>query len=145
MTPQELLQFIRTHHHAVVASASAAGGPQAAVVGIIVTDRFELFFDTLAETRKARNLRRRPEIAFVIGGPAPGDVRTVQYEGLADEPAGAELERLKAEYLIRFPDGVARQLWPGLIYVRVRPTWVRFSDFSVDPPTIIEWSAAQLR
>lgn len=144
MTTAELLEFMRAHHHAVEASVSTAGGPQAAVVGIVVTDRFELFFDTLGDTRKAQNLRHRPAAAFVIGGPEPAAMRTVQYEGVADEPGGAELDRLKALYLSRFPDGVERQSWPGLTYFRVRPTWIRYSDFSVGPPEIVEWSATQL-
>jgi len=135
---------MRRHHHAVEASVSAAGGPQAAVVGIVVSDRFELFFDTVADTRKAQNLRRVPRAAFVIGGPGPGELQTVQYEGIADEPAGKELESLQALYLARFPDGIARQSWPGLIYIRVRPTWIRFSDFSVEPPRIQQWDAAAL-
>jgi len=140
----ELLAFMRSHRHAVEASVSAAGGPQAAVVGIAVSDRFELCFDTLAQTRKAQNLRREGRAAFVIGGPGPGEERTVQYEGVADEPGGAELESLKALYLAQFPDGVERQSWPGLIYIRVRPTWIRFSDFSVEPPRIQEWDSAAL-
>jgi len=144
VTTADLLEFMRAHHHAVEASVSAAGGPQAAVVGIVVTDRFELFFDTLGDTRKAQNLRRRPATAFVIGGPEPGAMRTVQYEGLADEPGGPELLRLKTLYLSRFPDGIARQSWPGLTYFRVRPSWIRYSDFSVEPPEIVEWSGAQL-
>ena len=62
-------------------------------MGFVVTDRFELFFDTVETTRKVQNLRRNPKIAFVIGGLTGGDERTVQYEGLADEPSGAELAR----------------------------------------------------
>ncbi len=135
---------MRGHEHAVEASVSGLGAPQAAVVGIVVTDRFELVFDTLAATRKAANLRRNGRLAFVIGGPGPGDLRTVQYEGVADEPVGEELAALTSQYLARFPDGVTRQSWPGLIYVRVRPTWLRWSDFSVEPPVIIEWTANQL-
>jgi uncharacterized protein YhbP (UPF0306 family) len=144
MTKAELLEFMRAQHHAVEASISTAGGPQAAVVGIVVTDRFELFFDTLGDTRKAQNLRHRPAAAFVIGGPEQGAMRTVQYEGVADEPEGPELLRLKTLYLSRFPEGIARQSWPGLTYFRVRPTWIRYSDFRVEPPLIVEWSAGQL-
>lgn len=135
---------MRGHEHAVEASVSASGAPQAAVVGVVVTDRFELVFDTLAETRKAANLRRDGRMAFVIGGSGLGDLRTVQYEGVADEPAGEELAALTTQYLARFPDGVTRQSWPGLIYVRVRPTWIRYSDFSVVPPVIIEWTEKEL-
>src|SRR5262245_62747445 len=81
----KLLAFLRQHRLAVEASVSSARTPQAAVVGIAVTDRFEIVFDTVDSTRKARNLRINPRIAFVIGGVAAGEERTVQYEGVADE------------------------------------------------------------
>ena len=139
MTRSELLQFMRGHSLAVQTSVSPSTAPQAAVVGIVVTDAFEVFFDTLDVTRKIQNLRRNPEIAFVIGGLTDGDERTVQYEGVADEPAGAELQRLKEFYFIRFPDGRARQSWRGLVYVRARPTWIRYSDFNQAPPKIVEF------
>src|SRR5262245_13043624 len=103
MTRDDLLAFMRSHRYAVESSVSPAGAPQAAVVGIAVTDRFEIVFDTLASTRKAENLRRHGRIAFVIGGTLDGDERTVQYEGVADEPSGAERDRLVAVYLDRFP------------------------------------------
>ena len=110
-----------------------------------MTDRFEIVFDTLASSRKAENLRRHPRIAFVIGGTLDGDERTVQYEGVADEPSGAERDRLVAVYLDRFPDGRARQQWPGLTYVRARATWIRYSDYNADPPMIVEFSDSDLR
>jgi general stress protein 26 len=144
MTRAQLLKFLRAHRYAVQASVSEAGEPQAAVVGVVVTDRFEVCFDTLAGTRKARNLRRNAAIALVFGGTEPGSECTAQFEGVADEPAGEELERLKALYLARFPDGVERQQWPDLIYLRARPTWIRYSDFRSVPPTIVEFGAEQL-
>jgi pyridoxine/pyridoxamine 5'-phosphate oxidase len=139
-----LLQFMRRHRVAVQASVSAATGPQAAVVGFAVTDQFEIVFDTLASSRKAMNLRQNPKIALVIGGLSPGDERTVQYEGIADEPAGDELERLKQAYYAAYPDGPSRVSWAGLIYVRVRPAWIRYSDFNANPPLIVEFSQEQL-
>src|SRR5215467_1364485 len=122
MTPHDLLAFLRTQRLAVQASISAAGMPQAAVVGIAVSDRFEIVFDTLATTRKAVNLRQNPKAALVVGGLTAGDERTAQIEGIADEPAGEELERLKQVYYGVFPDGLSRLTSTGLIYVRVRPT-----------------------
>ena len=67
-------------------------------MGIAVRDQLEIVFDTLQTTRKAQNLRKNSRIALVIGGWVSGDERTVQYEGEVDEPAGAELERLKEVY-----------------------------------------------
>lgn len=68
----------------------------------------------------------------------------MQLEGLADEPSGEALARLKSHYFAQFPDGGARQEWPGITCVRVHATWVRFSDYSVDPPVIVELRAAAL-
>jgi hypothetical protein len=99
-----------------------------------VSDALELVFDTLGDTRKAVNLRARPDIALVVGW----DAETVQLEGAADFPAGEELERLKRIYYAAYPDGSSRLAWPGLVYVRVRPRWLRYSDFAQTPPRIVE-------
>src|SRR3954465_12721815 len=144
MSPTELLQFMRTQCLAVEASCAPEGGAQAALVGIAVTDAFEIVFDTLETTRKARNLRASPRAAFVLGGWDAADERTVQFEGMADEPVGAELERIKKAYFVAWPDGPARTSWPGITYFRVRPTWIRFSDFHCAPPQIVEFTSNQL-
>src|SRR5689334_6149605 len=135
MSRAELQAFIDKHRLAVEASVAPTGAPQAAVVGIAVTDRLELVFDTVDTTRKCANLRRDPRVAFVIGW---DHEQTVQLEGLADEPAGDELVRLQAVYFAAFPDGPTRLQWPGITYFRVRPTWGRYSDFRAAQPVIVE-------
>src|SRR5215475_630056 len=115
---------MRTQRLAVQASSAPDGGVQAALVGVGVTDAFEIVFDTLATTRKALNLRVSPRAAFVLGGWTATDERTVQFEGIADEPVGAELDRLKNVYFAAWPDGPTRLSWPGIIYFRVRPIWI---------------------
>jgi hypothetical protein len=145
ITRAALLAFLRQHRLAVQSSTDAAGRPQSAVVGIAVSDDFEIVFDTLGDSRKARNLRARPHIAFVVGGLASGQERTVQYEGVADEPTGTDRARLVGLYLSVFPDGLERQRWPTLTYFRARPTWLRYSDYDVDPPDIAELDGATLR
>ncbi|HZF07929.1 MAG TPA: pyridoxamine 5'-phosphate oxidase family protein [Thermoanaerobaculia bacterium] len=138
MTQADLLSFLRSHHWAVQSSVSASGAPQSALVGFAVSDQLEIVFDTLDSTRKALHLRGNPRISFVIGGWIDGDERTVQYEGLADFPEGEELKRLKEIYFAAFPDGRDRQAWPGLVYVRAKPAWIRYSDFGRTPPEIQE-------
>ena len=145
MAPATLLAFMRQHQYAVQASVNPSMAPQAAVIGVAVTDRFEIVFDALDGSRKVQNLRHNPRVALVVGGLAPGDERTVQYEGVADEPWGDDLERLKELYFARFPDGRARQAWPGLVYVRIRPTWIRYSDYSVSPAQIAEFEPGTLQ
>jgi len=144
MTPTALLAFMRAHRLAVQSSVSAGSRPQAAVVGIAVTDEFEIVFDTVASSRKAKNLQRNTKIALVIGGLVEGEEKTVQFEGIVDAPSGEELERLKTVYYSVYPDGPSRLSWPGLIYLRVRPVWIRYSDYGADPPEIAEFRAAEL-
>lgn len=145
MTRAALLAFLRSHRYAVQSSTHPGGAPQSAVVGIAVSDDFEIVFDTVDTSRKARNLRARGDIAFVLGGLAPNDERTVQYEGVADEPSGPERTRLTELYYTVFPDGRERLQWPGLIYLRATPTWLRYADYTRNPPEIVELDRAALK
>ncbi|MEU0371463.1 pyridoxamine 5'-phosphate oxidase family protein [Streptomyces sp. NPDC006283] len=141
MKRDELLWFLRRYRLAVQASVAPDGAPQAAVVGYAVSDDLEIVFDTVATTRKSLNLRTNPRIALVVGW---DDAVTAQLEGTADFPTGDDLERLRECYFRVYPDGRDRQSWPGITYVRVRPSWVRYSDFTQDPPHVVEVPVAQL-
>ena len=110
-------------------------------MGIAVTDGLEVVFDTLGSTRKCLNLRRNPKISIVIGW---DQETTVQIDGIADEPEGAELERLKEVYFSVYPDGKDRQSWSGITYFRIKPTWARYSNFNADGE-VVEFSAEDLR
>lgn len=132
MTRGELLAFLHKHRLAVV-STIHDGAPQAAVVGIAVTDDLEIIFDTLTTSRKYNNLRSDPRAALVIGWDAE---QTVQVEGVAAFPTGAELAACKQVYFATWPDGPERETWPNIGYVRVRPKWARYSDFGVVPARI---------
>jgi len=145
MNRTDLLKFMREHANVVQATVSPDGSPQAAVVGIAVTDSFEIVFDSLDMTRKAKNLSLNPKVAFVIGGWTTGDERTMQYEGVVDRPSGAELEALKTVYYAKFPSGSSRLSWPGLVYLRARPTWIRYTDFGKSPVERIELDVEQLK
>jgi pyridoxine/pyridoxamine 5'-phosphate oxidase len=141
MNRAELLAFLRQHRLCVQASVADSGAPQAAVVGFAVSDEMEIVFDTIGTTRKMTNLRRDPRIAVVIGW---DQEQTAQIEGIADEPEGPDLERLKRVYFAVYPEGVERQAWKDITYVRVRPTWVRFSDFRPNG-RIVELAERELR
>ncbi|TMB90771.1 MAG: hypothetical protein E6J45_08025 [Chloroflexi bacterium] len=137
MVREDLVLFIRAHGYGVVATTGPGNQPEAALVGIAVSDALEIVFDTVATTRKLGNLRRDPRAAVVIGG-GPHEESTLQCEGRADEPSGAELQRLKAVYFAQFPDGPAREAWDGIAYVRIRPQWMRYTDYTQTPALIVE-------
>src|ERR1051325_10528811 len=144
ITREDLLLLMRRDRYAIEATVTPTGAPQAAVVGVAVTDAFEIVFDTIGGSRKAQNLRVNRRVAFVLGNSHDGDERTIQFEGLADEPDGTALQRLKDVYFRVFPDGRDRERWPGLTYFRVTPVWIRYSNFNPAPPDIVEFAAADL-
>jgi general stress protein 26 len=141
MKRDELMWFLRRYKLAVQATVAPDGAPQAAVVGFAVSDDLEIVFDTVETTRKCLNLHADPRIALVVGW---DDAITVQIEGVADFPTGAELERIRECYFVAYPDGRERLAWPGITHVRVRPDWMRYSDFTQDPPHIVELPVEQL-
>ena len=134
MTRDDIRGYAKAHRLAVLASTAADGSPQAAIIGVAVTDDLELIFDTLNTSRKYANLKADARVAFVIGEGA----QTLQYQGIAEELSGEALARCKPIYFAVWPDGPAREGLPGITYFRVRPTWLRHSDFSVEPPRIVE-------
>ena len=71
-------------------------------------------------------------LVYTPTGPLP------TIEGRGDFPSGAELERLKHVYCAAIPDSRTRLSWPGITHVRVKPMWIRYSDFSSEPPVITE-------
>jgi PPOX class probable F420-dependent enzyme len=135
-----LLAFLRKHRLGVLSTVSPEGEPEAAVVGIAITDDLEIVFDTLDTTRKIRNLRRTPKIAFVVGW---DQEITVQLEGIADEPHGTELARLKLTYFAAYPECREHERWPHITYVRVKPRWIRYSDYNPGGG-IVEFTQGQL-
>ena len=136
VTTSDLFEFIQAQKLGVVGTISPGGAPQSALVGIAVTPDLEIVFDTLKTTRKYRNLMSNPACSFVIGWAAE---TTVQFEGEAREPSGAELTRCQEVYFKNWPDGPSRLSWPGITHLVVRPAWIRYSDFDQNPPLIQEF------
>ena len=123
----EVYRFMNEQRLAVLATVNSAGQPEAALMGYAVTPELEIIFDTVKTSRKYPNLKQNPRVAWVIGC-----VReiTVQYEGVAEELTGEDLVKYKKTYFAAFPDGPARESWPGITYFVVRPSWVRYCDYN---------------
>lgn len=135
MSDADLLAYMRGYRLAVVATLGSDGGPQSALVGIAVTDVFEIVFDTVASSRKHANLLRDPRVAVAFGGPDERNEKTLQYEGVAAlvSPTDAAGAPWREAYYSVWPDGRARLAWPDIAYWRIVPRWLRFSDFGRGP------------
>jgi general stress protein 26 len=132
---EEVFEFMRSGRLAVLSTADEQGRPEAALMGYAVTPELEIIFDTVKTSRKYPNLKKNPRVAWVLG--CSSEI-TVQYEGMAQELEGAELAKYKKTYFAAFPDGRARQSWPGITYFVVRPKWVRYCDYHPEKRRIEE-------
>jgi pyridoxine/pyridoxamine 5'-phosphate oxidase len=130
MKLEEVLEIIRKKRLAVVSTVHDSGAPEAALVGFAVTEGNEIVFDTLASSRKAVNIAGRPAAALVVGW---DDDISVQIEGEAHRPQGDDLANAKAAYFREWPDGRARENWPDIAYIVVRPRWMRYACYAGAP------------
>jgi len=135
MDKTALFEFMKQFRYGVISSLSSDRTPQSALVGIATTREMEIVFDTVKSSRKYRNLNEHPSCSFVVGW---GGEQTVQFEGIAFEPKGDELERYRDAYFAIWPDGRERLAWREIVHFVVRPSWIRYSDFDKNPPLIWE-------
>jgi len=127
MNVGEVFEFMNGERLGVLCTATNAGRPEAALMGFAVTPELEIIFDTVQSSRKYPLLKANPRVAWVVG--CTTEI-TVQYEGEAKELEGEELAKYKKIYFQKFPDGPARENWPGMTYFVVRPKWVRYCDYN---------------
>jgi hypothetical protein len=139
MTEVDLYAFMAKNRLGILGTIGPAGTPQSALMGIAVTPRLEIVFDTIKSSRKYPNLIARPACCFVVGGWGTGE-QTVQYEGEAAELKSPELERYQETYFKFWPEGRAHMSWPGIVYFVVSPRWIRYSDFDQRPPLLYEFA-----
>lgn len=137
-TDLDLYTHLARHRLGVLATVGPDGAPQSALVGIAVTPQLEFVFDTVKTSRKYPNLIACPRCSFVIGG-WDNTEQTVQYEGVAHQLERPARDHYLPLYFAAWPDGPSRLTWPGIVHFVVRPLWIRYSDFDLNPPLIHEF------
>ncbi len=136
MTLEEVFGIAKRKRFLVVSTVNEAGAPEAALMGYALTQTNEIVFDTLASSRKAVNLARNSAVALVIGW---DDQISLQIEGEARRPVGDDLASAKSAYFREWPDGRARETWPDIVYLVVKPKWIRYSNYAAGPPVVEEF------
>lgn len=138
----ELLGLTRTTYYAALATSSVDGEPEVAPLRYTVTDDFEFVMGTLRTSRKYANLMANDRVALVIWR----DELSIQVEGRFDEPTGSEGDRLRSHFATELPgEAKRREGRPAHTFFRVRPTWARASDFTVEPGRVLTLDFAEGR
>jgi len=124
-----LYNFMKAHKLAVMSTVTSDSRPESAVIGIGVKENLELVCSTFRSSRKYENIHQNPRVALVIGWE---DNKTVQYEGAAEEITD-EVSPEDLQLLTSVPSIAKHLEWEHRTFFKIRPTWIRFSDLSMDP------------
>mgnify|MGYP001599529929 CR=1 FL=1 len=127
--------FLLKNTTGVLATATQGGGVRARTVHYAANDAFELYFLTLAGTRKVEDIAANPRAAFVVSDPqAPW---TLQIEGtLSEQPDTTIIDPMVQKLmdtLMEKGDAFAplTHLDPNkILFYKLTPTWIRLGEFA---------------
>ncbi|MBI4087489.1 MAG: pyridoxamine 5'-phosphate oxidase family protein [Candidatus Liptonbacteria bacterium] len=131
--------LIDQNNLAVLSTVTSENTSESAVVEISARENLELIFDTLPTFRKYNNLKSNQNVSVVIGW----EPATIQYEGVAMELGGKELEEYKQVHFAKFPEAVKFEKL-GIKFFKIIPKWIRYTDVFRQPWEVFEISTPQL-
>jgi uncharacterized pyridoxamine 5'-phosphate oxidase family protein len=143
---QTLIDFLknRTPKYCALASSSPEGQPSCHIMAYAITDEGELLFNTAVHSRKYDNFRRNPFGAVTVGWEKGQGQMNIQIEGSV-----ALLGDLDVSYPylqdIFYGQNPELSFFRSLTdhgFLRLKPLWVRTTDFSSSPPAISEYDLA---
>lgn len=135
----EVLQFLKKKipKLCVLTTCSADGKPECAVMGYAVRDDLSLILSTDKTSRKWNNLHDNPRVALVFGWSFKE--LNIQYEGTAQlVESGEPFHQAEKIYFAAHPEAQEFKGLPETVFIKITPTWIRLSDYSVAPPRIQE-------
>ncbi len=132
---KRILEFIKKNKICVISTVNSKGVPEAAAMEFGETDEFELIFDAFSNSRKIANIKRNQNVAVVIGW---DENITVQYEGKARMLKESELGKYKRAYFAKNPEAKRWEKREGIVYFKVQPRWIRYSDLTHHPWYLLE-------
>ena len=138
---EEILAFLHSKPMAVISTTHKdSGNPEAALVAFCETSKFEFVFQTFNDTRKYKNLKVNPSVAFVVGWDIEKEKQiTFQYEGDAKELKGKEYRKYRK--IFKAKNTPCKSEWldhPKSTMFIVNPKWFGYSNYTKDKPSITE-------
>jgi general stress protein 26 len=123
MNEEALTAFMAERFLAVIATANTEAKPEAAFVAYVSNQRHDVVIGTSNKSRKFKNISQNKRVALVIAD-TEGEV---QYEGDVEVLAAEEYEALvNSDELPKLPGLDKYRGDPTQMYLRIRPTWIRF-------------------
>lgn len=130
-----VLQLIKSQSLCVLSTASLSGKSESAVMAYTIKDDFTILINTEPTTRKYQNLLTNNRVSIVVGG-FKNDP-SVQIDGAAKILDGQKAQETR-DYMLSVNPDLKNYFSDTGKFIAITPTWLRYSDFSRDPPEIYE-------
>lgn len=131
----EVLAFLKAHSLATLATISAEGYARARLIYYASDDAFNVYFLSLANTRKVSDIRANPKAAMVISD--SDKQHTLEIEGVFEEMTdtatfGPIITQLSKNL---FPDDGPEAPLTHMdksvpVFFKLIPSWIRWSNFT---------------
>lgn len=136
MDKNKVLDFIKKQKLAVLSTIGSIA-PESSVLEFGETNNLEIIIDMFDSSRKYKNLQTNPNVSLVIGW---DENITVQYEGVASELFGEEKEKYQKIYWEKNPEAKRWATRERIVYFKISPKWIRYSDLNSHPWKIFEFN-----
>lgn len=135
-----ILAFLGNSPLAVISTKSVNSGyPESALVAFAELPTFEIIFETFHTARKYKNLQNDGHISLAVGWDIKQHI-TLQYEGIARELERHERQDYTPIFYKKDTPCTKRFLEdPRARLFKVKPTWLRYSDYTGNQPSILEF------
>lgn len=134
-----ILDYIKKEKVGVLSTVTPDGKPEAAVMAISQTDDLELIFQTPKSYRKYVNLKKNPSVAVAFGWDMEEFI-TVQYEGIAKEAKGKEIDECRKIHVAKNPKSADYAYLADNKYFIIKPKWIRYWDFKTDEKFVLSFN-----
>lgn len=106
-------------------------------MGYAIKDDGSLILSTDKSSQKWKNLHTNSRVALVVGWSF--EELNIQYEGTAQLiESGEPFHQAEKIYFTDHPEAQEFKGLPETVFIKITPTWIRLSDYSVTPPRIEE-------
>lgn len=133
---RKILEVLRQNEFGVIAT-NGTQAPESAVVAVSETEDLEIIFGSFDHNRKNKNIKNNPNISIVIGWDKIIK-KTLQIEGIAILTEGEEREMAENIHCAKNKGSNVYRGNSKQEYFKVKPVWIRYSDFSVNPKEVWE-------
>lgn len=132
---EKALEFLMAQKGGVISTVSGSQ-PQSAFIYYDADEDFSIYFPTTITTRKHLNIQTNNKVAFNVSTVKPP--QTIQMEGVVEQVTEKVIiENALANYIdiatyqMKDKAPITKLDWEkGVILYRIKPTWLKWSDFS---------------